>query len=94
MRNAAIVYARAKGEDWRKVDFAAKARAVVKDSLFHAAINAYIARRVLEVIGEDEPDVIVDVRPNGNRITKGNPRNALRAEQRQRIAVIKKESQQ
>jgi hypothetical protein len=50
-----------------------------------AALNAYIAKRVLEVIGEDEPYAI----------GKGtDARNELRAEQRQRIAVIKKESQQ
>jgi hypothetical protein len=56
-----------------------------------AAINAYIARRVLEVIGEDSH---IHDGAAGDEATWEGAQNALRAEQRQRIAVIKKESQQ
>jgi hypothetical protein len=55
-----------------------------------AAINAYVARRVLEVIGEDETENGAFADINEQAVF----RNALRREQRQRIAVTKKESQQ
>jgi hypothetical protein len=67
--------------------------------LLRKDINAYIARRVLEVIGEDDEYHKLQPCPFCHQPYQfscncGDARNELRAEQRQRIAVIKKESQQ
>jgi hypothetical protein len=62
----------------------------------HAHFDEAIARRVLEVIGEDEPAQLRTPAYGDDYEFNTEDeiiRNNLRAEQRQRIAVIKKESQ-
>lgn len=51
-------------------------------------IEALLVKTMEEVIGEDEPDKVVEYLDKGSQIVQINPRNQLRAEQHERLQNI------
>lgn len=53
------------------------------------AIKSVLKEVEKEVIGEDEPDVVVEELSEGSRIVQVNPNNVLKAEQRKAIQKVR-----